>query len=313
MGFPTGLQTAKIDFLEEDRRDEALEFAVESVLWMSENLESQPDVAFLRVNRVSGGSPMPPPIPLAASASPGEIAITIGYPARDPDVPDQELVRQVFGDVYDKKRLAPGEILKVTDGEIEHDCSTLGGNSGSAVVSLATGEALGLHFAGLYMEANYAVSAPKLRDLLNKLQSRSLPGMRAIEISSHAAPIPAAAMTTTQPSAGGRTLHWRPTFRSRSRWKLAERCRWSSRVRRSRQARLLDACGRYLSGRPANGPGPAARPARRSRYPAGVSLSARLDHERTRHRCRGPEKAEPSRAARRRANNSCRPKFSGSA
>ena len=149
MGFPTGLQTAKIDFLEEDRRDEALEFAVDSVLWMSENLESQPDVAFLRVNRVSRGTPMPPPIPLAASASPGEIAITIGYPARDPDVPDQELVRQVFGDVYDKKRLAPGEILKVTDSEIEHDCSTLGGNSGSAVVSLATGEALGLHFAGL--------------------------------------------------------------------------------------------------------------------------------------------------------------------
>ena len=204
MGFPTGLQTAKIDFLEEDRRDEALEFAVDSVLWMSENLESQPDVAFLRVNRVSRGTPMPPPIPLSASASPGEIAITIGYPARDPDVPDQELVRQVFGDVYDKKRLAPGEILKVTDSEIEHDCSTLGGNSGSAVVSLATGEALGLHFAGLYMEANYAVPAPKLRDLLSKLQSRSLPGMRAIEVSSPAAPIPAAATTTTTtPSTGG--------------------------------------------------------------------------------------------------------------
>ena len=207
MGFPTGLQTAKIDFLEEDRRDELLEIAVDSVLWMSENLESQPDVAFLQVNRVSRGTPMPPPIPLAASASPGEIAITIGYPARDPDVPDQELVRQVFGDVYDKKRLAPGEILKVTDSEIEHDCSTLGGNSGSAVVSLATGEALGLHFAGLYMEANYAVPAPKLRDLLNKLQSRSLPGMRAIEVSSPAAPIPAVPTTTTmQPAGGGRTF-----------------------------------------------------------------------------------------------------------
>ena len=116
-------------------------------------------------------------------------------------------MRQVFGDVYDKKRLAPGEILKVTDSEIEHDCSTLGGNSGSAVVSLATGEALGLHFAGLYMEANYAVPAPKLRDLLNKLQSRSLPGMRAIEVSSPATPIPAVPTTTTmQPAGGGRTF-----------------------------------------------------------------------------------------------------------
>jgi hypothetical protein len=184
IGYPTGTQSAKIDFLEEDRRDEALEFAVDSVLWMSENLDSHPDVAFLRIKRVSGGLPLPPPIPLAAAAKVGEIAFTVGYPARDPDVPDQDLVRQVFGDVYDKKRLAPGEILKVTDAEIEHDCSTLGGNSGSAVVSLATGEALGLHFAGLYMEANYAVPAPKLRDLLIRLQNRSLPGMRAVEITS---------------------------------------------------------------------------------------------------------------------------------
>jgi hypothetical protein len=298
MGFPTGLQTAKIDFLEEDRRDEALEFAVDSVLWMSENLESQPDVAFLRVNRVSRGTPMPPPIRLAASASPGEIAITIGYPARVPDVPDQELVRQVFGDVYDKKRLAPGEILKVTDSEIEHDCSTLGGNSGSAVVSLATGEALGLHFAGLYMEANYAVPAPKLRDLLSKLQSRSLPGMRAIEVSSHAAPIPAAAMTTTTPSTGGgRTFTLEDHVPIKVTLEVGGAVSMVQRGGTPRKPGSVDACDRYLSGRPANRPGPAARPARRSRYPAGVSLSARLDHERTRHRCRSPEKAKPSRAA----------------
>lgn len=187
IGYPSGMQSAKVDFLEEDRRDETLEFAIESVLWMAENAENQPDVAFLRIRRFSSGSkPLPPPIPLASAAEEGQIAITIGYPARDPDIPDQDLVRQVFGDVYDKKRLAPGEIRKVTDVEIEHDCSTLGGNSGSAVINLATGEALGLHFAGLYMEANYAVPAPKLKDLLTRLQSRSLPGMRAVEISSTA-------------------------------------------------------------------------------------------------------------------------------
>ena len=299
MGFPTGLHTAKIDFLEEDRRDEALEFAVDSVLWMSENLESQPDVAFLRVNRISRGTPMPPPIPLAASASPGEIAITVGYPARDPDVPDQELVRQVFGDVYDKKRLAPGEILKVTDSEIEHDCSTLGGNSGSAVVSLATGEALGLHFAGLYMEANYAVPAPKLRDLLNKLQSRSLPGMRAIEVSSPATPIPAVPTTTTmQPAGGGRTFTLEAYVPIKVTLEVGGAV---SMVQRGAALPASPAPSEpavdIYSGRPANRPGSAARPARCSRYPAGISLSARLDHERTRHRCRSPEKAKPSRAA----------------
>lgn len=210
VGYPSGMQSAKIDFLEEDRRDAASEFAVDSVLWMSENLENEPDVAFLRLKTVSGGPPLPGPIPLAASPNPGEIAITIGYPARDPDIPDQNLVQHVFGDVYEKKRLAPGEIVKVTDNEIEHDCSTLGGNSGSAVISLATGEALGLHFAGLYMEANYAVSAPKLRELLDKLQKRSLPRMRAVEIStsmpSMKPPAPAPALVTSVNPGGGGTF-----------------------------------------------------------------------------------------------------------
>ena len=40
-----------------------------------------------------------------------------------------------------------------------HDCSTLGGNSGSVVLDLATGQAVGLHFAGRFLEANYAVPA----------------------------------------------------------------------------------------------------------------------------------------------------------
>ena len=42
---------------------------------------------------------------------------------------------------------------------ITHDCSTLGGNSGSAVIDLATGHVIGLHFAGAYLKANYAVAS----------------------------------------------------------------------------------------------------------------------------------------------------------
>jgi endonuclease G len=43
-----------------------------------------------------------------------------------------------------------------------HDCSTLGGNSGSAVIDLDTGEVLALHFGGLYHEKNYCVPAYEL-------------------------------------------------------------------------------------------------------------------------------------------------------
>ena len=45
---------------------------------------------------------------------------------------------------------------------VTHDASTLGGNSGSAVLDLATGEVIALHFAGLYLDANFAVASHDL-------------------------------------------------------------------------------------------------------------------------------------------------------
>src|SRR5262249_27243842 len=82
----------------------------------------------------------------------------------------------VFGEVYDKKRLAPGQIMSVGPEELEHDCSTLGGNSGSPVVRLGTGEVVGLHFSGVFLQANYAVPAPRVRELLAGVQKGALPG-----------------------------------------------------------------------------------------------------------------------------------------
>ena len=38
-----------------------------------------------------------------------------------------------------------------------HDASTLGGNSGSAVIDIDSGDIVALHFAGEYLKANYAV------------------------------------------------------------------------------------------------------------------------------------------------------------
>src|SRR5439155_8138144 len=115
---------------------------------------------------------LPPPIPLASNVitDDAEFVAAIGYPARDSRVPDQDLVKRIFGDVYNKKRLAPGQITSVGEDQMEHDCSTLGGNSGSAVISLRSGQALGLHFSGLFMEANYAVPAPRVRELLERVR-----------------------------------------------------------------------------------------------------------------------------------------------
>ena len=93
----------------------------------------------------------------------------VGYPAFDPRN-DTAVQNTVFGGFYYVKRLQPGKLQK--RGAIDsfgksvsaatHDSSTLGGNSGSALVDPATGQVVGLHFAGVYLEANYAVPTAEL-------------------------------------------------------------------------------------------------------------------------------------------------------
>ncbi len=167
-GLNGGPMTSRVDFLEEDQRFNSLEYAVNSILFIAPS--SEPDVAFLRLIRPQTSRPLPPAIALAEEITGDETIATIGYPARDSRVPDQDLVLSIFGDVYEKKRLAPGNIISVDANELKHDCSTLGGNSGSPAVDLLTGRAVGLHFSGLFMEANFAVPAPKVRELLTRVQ-----------------------------------------------------------------------------------------------------------------------------------------------
>ncbi len=99
----------------------------------------------------------------------GHEIFVIGYPASDPRNP-ADVQGQVFGTTFGVKRLQPGELHngmttasfgKMVDAAT-HDCSTLGGNSGSAVFSMDTGEVLALHFGGLYKEQNFAVPASDL-------------------------------------------------------------------------------------------------------------------------------------------------------
>ena len=95
--------------------------------------------------------------------------VVIGYPARD-ERNDVALQDRIFNKVYNVKRLQPGVIrarARVQSFEnavnaLTHDASTLGGNSGSAVIEVDTGEVVALHFAGEYLKANYAVPMHEL-------------------------------------------------------------------------------------------------------------------------------------------------------
>lgn len=95
--------------------------------------------------------------------------VVIGYPAQDWRN-DLDLQNRIFRGIYNVKRLQPGKLKARRETEsyghnvsaVVHDSSTLGGNSGSAVINVATGEVLALHFAGIYLDANFAVPAYEL-------------------------------------------------------------------------------------------------------------------------------------------------------
>lgn len=133
------------------------------------------DAAILRVRPI-GDAKLPASLKLARQTPPNfgggamQHVIVVGYPMLDSrnDVMQQmDIFRKVFG----RKRLMPGYMIGYKDVMTKwnarlhattHDASTLGGNSGSAVIDLTTGIVLALHFGGKYLEANYGVPAWEL-------------------------------------------------------------------------------------------------------------------------------------------------------
>lgn len=169
-----GRMVASIDFLEEIGSTSDRTFQLNRILHIED--PTGPDLAFIRVTP-SRGSSLATPIGLSTDAEDDEMVAVIGYPARDSRIPDQQLMDEIFGNVYNKKRLAPGQVIGSDSATVRHDCSTLGGNSGSAVLSLRTGEALGLHFAGRFLESNFAVPSTTVAERLDKvLNGRRRPG-----------------------------------------------------------------------------------------------------------------------------------------
>jgi V8-like Glu-specific endopeptidase len=152
-----------VDFLEEIDNIATARVAIGDILYIASDTE--PDVAFLRVG--PGKGPVGRPIKLKSDLLSSKTMVgVVGYPGRDPNIPDRALMAKIFGNVFDKKRFAPGFITGFEANALTHDCTTLGGNSGSAVLDLRTGEAAALHFAGVFLKTNYAVPAPVISQLL---------------------------------------------------------------------------------------------------------------------------------------------------
>jgi phosphatidylserine/phosphatidylglycerophosphate/cardiolipin synthase-like enzyme len=170
--------------------DQARVFAVTEVLYIER--ESGQDIAFLRVQRRTDGTRQAYISIADTDIRADEQVFVVGYPARASKsvIPDQQLMSDLYRDRYDVKRAAPGFTMGPEQGSTRHDCTTLGGNSGSVVLDLKTGKAVGLHFAGLYQESNYAVRATVLTDYVKRKRWNQPPVIETSRTVARAAPVP---------------------------------------------------------------------------------------------------------------------------
>ena len=157
-------QSAAVDFLRERDRPDSLLFQIRRVAMVHPYW----DMALLEVDGLSSVTPLS-----LSTAPPGDLRerdiVVVGYPALDPRNA-VDVQNTIFAGVFNVKRLQPGQLRDVESvhsfghpvAAVTHDSSTLGGNSGSGLVDVKTGEVVGLHFAGVYLGANYAVPTHEL-------------------------------------------------------------------------------------------------------------------------------------------------------
>lgn len=175
--FSRGLGTKFIEFLPDAKAD--VDFLRElngppnpKTLAIRKTVMIHPywDMAILQVDGLEDDHPvLEMSLQDARQLPEGHEIFVVGYPAFDPRNPASEQ-QKLFDGNYGIKRLQPGALhgsvnaasFGKTMAAAAHDCSTLGGNSGSAVFDLTNGQVLGLHFGGQYHQKNYAVPSFEL-------------------------------------------------------------------------------------------------------------------------------------------------------
>ncbi len=165
---------AEIGFLREYQNDVAnqKQARVARVLYIAASRD--PDIALLEVTGepVKGLSALEP---WTGTPRRGLEIGVVGYPAYD-SRNDAAAIARYFDDIFNVKRFAVGEVSGIAEHnpEFTHDATTLGGNSGSCVFELGSGRVVGLHFAGDFKTANYAVPIEQVRKALAGLTTTAV-------------------------------------------------------------------------------------------------------------------------------------------
>lgn len=95
-----------------------------------------------------------------------EDVAAIGYPFDDGRNP--VFINAIFQGDFGVKRAALGEVMETGTDSLFHDCSTLGGNSGSPIFSLKNGRVVGVHRSGIFMYRNEAVTVHHLKTFVEE-------------------------------------------------------------------------------------------------------------------------------------------------
>lgn len=168
-----------IEFAATDQATASRRFAIAEVAFCAE--EEDLDIALLTV--AAGAAALPPSLPLdwrvealgveeagagGESSFKGSQIYLVGHPYR---LLSSELTAAVFGAADGAKRWSPGLVTRLDAGRplFEHDCSTLGGNSGSCVLTADLHAVVGIHAGGFDVDeatgrgrANFALPFSRL-------------------------------------------------------------------------------------------------------------------------------------------------------
>ncbi len=147
-----------VDFNVTDHATTAMRFPVTELVFCAS--ERHIDVAILRVDKSAGTLPAALALDFEADSVGRELSVggtpefrgeevyVVGHPFREV-ASEQSLT--VFGKADGFKRCSPGDVTAVPNDppmSFEHDCSTLRGNSGSCVLSVARHRVVGVHYGG---------------------------------------------------------------------------------------------------------------------------------------------------------------------
>lgn len=165
----------EINYIRQHETASSLRRSVEvlEILYVAPN--NGPDIALLKVRPNDALVPLE----MREGALPEDLPVAaVGYPAWDGVRNDAAIMDDVFSNTYNVKRFSPGLATDVVqDGVIVlSDYSSLGGNSGSAVLDLETGKVVGLHYAGVFHETNYAVMSNIVWAAKREVSGAAVPG-----------------------------------------------------------------------------------------------------------------------------------------